>query len=72
MTRLSNKLVSSRKNGSKSASNRNDNNKPNSQRNNVDGKVNGFDIGGNGMKHTKMSRKLSKSRKLKSKKISKS
>ena len=72
ITESPDKLTPSNKNGSKSASNRNNNSRPASKKNNGDGKVDGFGIGGNSVKHTKKSRKLSKSGKSKSEKMSKS
>ena len=76
-------LASYRNNGSKLASNRNDDNKPASSRNNDskpasgknngNGEVNRFD--GNGVEHTRKSRKLKKSfksRNLKGEKMFKS
>ena len=64
--KLSDRPVSSRNDGSKSASSKNNNSRPASKRNDGDGEVNGFGIGDNGVKHTK---KLGKS---KGKKLSKS
>ena len=62
----------SKNNSSKSASSRNNNSKPISEKNNNNNEVNEFDVDGNNVKHAKKLGKLSKSRKLKSKKISKS
>ena len=72
MTRLSNKSASNRNNGNKSASSRNNNNKPVFRKNNGNSEINGLGIDRNDMKHIKKSGKLSKSGKLKSKKMSKS
>ena len=72
MTRLFDKLASSRNNGSKLTLSRNNNSRPISKKNNGNGKVNRFNVGENSVEHAKMSGKLSKSRKSKNKKISKS
>ena len=56
----------------KPAPNKNDNSRPASRRNNDNGEVNRFGVGGNSVEYAKKSGKLSKSRKLKSKKTSKS
>ena len=66
------KSALSKHNGSRSASSRNQNNRPVLRRNNGDGEVDGFDVGGNSVEHAKKSGKLSKSRKSKSKKTFKS
>ena len=71
ITRLFDKPVSSKNNSSRLASSKNNNSKPLSRKNNNNNKVNGFNIGGNGVEYTKKSRKLSKSEKLKSEKMSK-
>ena len=71
-------LAPSRNDDSKSASSRNDNSRPISEKNDGNGEVDRFDVGGNGVKHAKKSgimsksQKLSKSRKSKSEKTSKS
>ena len=78
ITRWPNKPVSSRNNGNKSAFSKNDNSKLASGRNNSNGELNRFDVGGNCVEHAKKSEKTSKSRKLskskkpKSEKMSKS
>ena len=65
-TRLSNKQAFSKNNSSRLASNRNDNSRSTFKKNNGNSEVNGFDIGGNDVEHTKKSKKLSKSGKSKS------
>ena len=72
MTSSPNKSTSSRNNSSRSASSKNNNSKSAFRRNNSDNKVNRFGVGRNDIKYTKKSEKLSKSRKLKSKKTFKS
>ena len=72
MTGSSNKPAPSKNDDSKSASSRNNNSKPVFERNDGNSEVDGFDVGGNGIKYAKKSGKSSKSRKLKSKKTSKS
>ena len=62
----------SRNDGSRSASSKNDNSRLASRKNNGNSEVNGYGIGRNGVEHTKKLGKLSKSRKLKSEKMSKS
>ena len=69
ITRLSDKLVSNRNDGSKSAFNKNNNSKPVSKRNINDGEINRFNISRNGMEYAKKLGKLFKSRKSKSKKM---
>ena len=64
--------ASSKNNSSKSAFNENNNSRSISKKNNNNNKVDGFDIGKNGMEHAKKSGKLFKSGKSKSKKTSKS
>ena len=71
-TRSPNEPALNKNNGSKSAFSRNDNSKPASRRNNGDGEVNRFSISRNSVEHAKKSRRLSKSGKSKSEKISKS
>ena len=71
-TRLSNKLAPSKNNGSKPALNRSDNSKPVFRRNNGNGEINRYGISKNGVEHIKKSKKLFKSGKSKSKKMSKS
>ena len=58
MTESSDKPVLSRNNGSRSASNKNDNKKPASEKNNGNGKVNKFDISRNKVEYAKKSGKL--------------
>ena len=72
MTRSPDKPTPSRNNDSRLATSKNDNSKPASRRNDGDGEVNGFGVSRNGIEHAKKSEKLSKSRKSKSKKMSKS
>ena len=71
-TRSPNEPASSRNDGNRSAFNRNDNSRSASGKNNSNGKVDEYGVGRNGMEHAKKSGKLSKSRKSKSKKTSKS
>ena len=71
-TGLSDKLASSRNNGSKSAFGRNNNSKPASEKNDSNGKVDEFGVDKNSVEHAKKSGKLSKLRKSKSEKMSKS
>ena len=71
-TRSPDKPTPSRNDGSRSASNKNDDSRLAFRRNDNNGEVNGFDVGGNSVKHAKKSGKSSKSRKSKSEKISKS
>ena len=59
-------------NSSKSASSRNDNNKPAFERNNGNGKVDGFSVNGDGVKHAKKSKKLKGQKLAKFQKSSKS
>ena len=54
----------SRKNGSRSASSKNDNSRPAFRRNNGNGEVDGVGVGGNGVEHTKKLKNTFKSRKL--------
>ena len=72
MTGSSDKLALSRNNSSKLASSKNNNSRPVFGKNNGNSEVDRFGVGGNGIKHAKNSRKLSKSGKLKSKKTFKS
>ena len=72
MTRSSDKPAPSKNNGSRSASNKNNNSKPAFGKNNGNNEINKFGVDRNGVEHTKKSEKLSKSGKLKSKKMSKS
>ena len=72
ITGLPDKPAPSTNNGSRSASSRNDNNKLAFGRNIGNSEVDGLSIGENRVEHAKKSRKLSKSRKLKSEKTSKS
>ena len=67
-----NKPASSRNDGSRSASSKNNDSKSASRTNDGDDKVDGFGIDGNGVEHAKKSGKLSKSKKSKSEKTSKS
>ena len=69
-TRSPNKLVSNRNNNNKSAFNKNNNNKPAFGKNNNNGKVDKFGINEKSIEYAE-SGKLSKSRKSKSKKMSK-
>ena len=69
ITRSPNKLAFSRNNGSKLAFSKSNNSRPTSKKNDSDGKVNRFGINRNGIKYAKNLKKLSKSRKSKSKKI---
>ena len=71
-TRSSDKSASSSNNSRRSASNKNNDSKPAFWRNDSNGEVNEFDVGRNGVEHTKKSEKLFKSGKSKSQKISKS
>ena len=64
MTGSPNKSASSRNNSSKSAFCKNNNSKPVSKKNNGNGKVDGFDISGNDIKHAKKLRTLFKSQNL--------
>ena len=66
------KPASNKNNGSMSASNKNNNSKLASIKNDSNSEVNWFDVRRNSVKHTKMSGKLSKLGKSKSKKTSKS
>ena len=74
-TRLPDKPVLSRNNGSRSASSKNDNSKPASGKNNGNGEVNKFSVGRNSLEHVKKlgksfkSENLSKSGQLKSDKL---
>ena len=70
--RLFDKLAPSKNNDSKSAFSKNNNNKPAFRKNNGNSKIDRFDLSRNDIKHTKKSGKLSKLRKLKSKKTFKS
>ena len=72
ITRLPDKLAPSRNNSNRSAFNKNDNSRPVFGKNNSNSEVDRFGIGENDVEHAKKLRKLSKSRKLKSKKTSKS
>ena len=65
------KPAPSKNNGSKLAFSKNKNNQPTFGRNNSNSEINKFCIGRNNVKHAKKSRKLFKSRKSKSKKMSK-
>ena len=67
-----NKLAFIKNNNSKSAFNRNDNNRSPSRKNNNNGEVNRYSISKSDIEHAKKSGKLSKSRKSKSEKMSKS
>ena len=69
---LPDKLASTGNDGSKLASSMNNDSRPAFGKNNSDSEVDGFGAGKNGIEHAKISRKLSKSRKLKSEKTSKS
>ena len=69
---LPDKPIFNKNNDSRLASNRNDNNKSVFRKNNGNSEVDRFDISGNGVRHIKKSGKLSKLRKSKSKKMSKS
>ena len=71
-TRSFDKPVPSRNYGSKSASNRNNDNRLTSGKNDSNSKVNRFGVGRNDMKHAKKLGKLFKSEKSKSEKMSKS
>ena len=71
-TKLFDKPALSKNNGSKSDFNKNDNNRLASKKNNDNGEGDRFDVGRNGIKYAKKSGKLSKSRKSKSEKMSKS
>ena len=66
------KLAPSKNNGNKSVFNKNNNSRPAFEKNNSNDEVNGFSIGRNYVEYNKLLRKLSKSRKSKSKKTSKS
>ena len=66
--RLSNELASS---GSRSASSKNNNNKPVFEKNNDNNKVNEFEICNYGVEHTKKSRKSKSQKSSKSQKLSK-
>ena len=70
-TRLLDKLVFSRNNGSRSTYNKNNNNKLAFRKNNDNNKDNEFGINRNSVKYAKKSEKLSKLRKSKGQKISK-
>ena len=70
--RLSNKLALNRNDGNKSASNKNNDSKLAFRKNNGNSEVNRFGVSGNSVEHAKKPGKLSKSRKSKSKKTSKS
>ena len=63
-----NKLGLRKNNSSRSASIRNNDNKLAFKRNDGNGEITGFNIGGNGVEYAKKSGKFFKSRKLKSKK----
>ena len=71
-TRLLDKPAPNKNNGSRSISNRNDNNRPTFEKNNGNGKVHRFNVSKNDMEYAKKSRKLFKLRKSKSEKTSKS
>ena len=71
-TGSSDKPAFNRRNGSKSVSSRNNNSRLAFRSNNSNSKVDGYGVNGNGMEYAKKSGKLSKSRKLKSKKTFKS
>ena len=66
------KLAPSRNNSSRSVFSKKNNSKLASRKNNGNNEVDGFDIGENSIEYAKKSEKLSKSRKSKSEKISKS
>ena len=66
------KPAPNRNNSSRSVSNKNIDNRLASEKKDGNNKVNGFDVGGNGIKHAKKLRKLSKLGKSKSEKTSKS
>ena len=70
--RLSNKLVFSKNNSNKSVLSRNNNSRLAYKKNNNNSKFNKFDIDRNDVKYAKKSEKLSKLKKSKNKKISKS
>ena len=72
MTGSPDKLAPSKKNGNKSVSSRNNDNKLVFERNNGNSELDKFSVGKNDIEYAKKSGKLSKSRKLKSKKTSKS
>ena len=72
MTGLLDKLASSRNNGKRSASNMINNSRPASKKNDSNSEDDGFGVGENDIEYTKKLRKLSKSGKSKSKKMSKS
>ena len=71
-TKLPDKPASNKNNGSRSTFNKNNNSRLVFERNNGNNKVNGFGISKNRVKHAKKLKKLSKSGKSKSKKMSKS
>ena len=71
-TGLPDEPIPSRNDGSRLAFGKNKSSRPASRRNNGDGKVDEFSVGGNNVEHVKKLRKLSKSGQLKSKKTSKS
>ena len=71
-TGLLDKLAFGKNDGSKLAFSKNNNSKPASKKNDNNNKVNRFGISKNNVKYVKKSGKLSKSRKLKSKKTFKS
>ena len=72
MTELPDKPAFSINDGSRSASNKNNNNRLVFGKNDGNGEFDGFGISRNGMKHTKKSRKLSKSKNLSKSRKSKS
>ena len=72
LIRLLNKLALSKNNSSKLVSSKNNNNKPIFGKNNGNNEVNKFDVSENSIEHAKKSGELSKLRKLKSEKMSKS
>ena len=67
-TRSFDKPASNKNNGSKLAFSKNDNSRPASEKNNGNGEINRFGVGRNDIEYAKKSEKLSKLRKLKSKK----
>ena len=65
---LPDKPAPNKNDSSWSAFNRNNNSRPASKKNNINGEGNGLNVGKNSIEHTKKLRKSSKSEKLKSEK----